>query len=103
MRLLDHPWWLKKCDDQTYYLGLTDDACQQLGALSFVDLPNPCAYLRVGMPFVSFEGERMVISLDSPIDGRVLAVNPHLAGLVSPSANNHDYLIKFVSKSCELK
>lgn len=103
MRLLDHPWWLKESKNHTYSLGLTDDACQKLGSLSFVDLPNNGAILKVGMPFVSLEGERMVISLDSPINGRVVAVNPELAGLVGPSANNHDYLIKFVSKSCELK
>lgn len=102
MRLLAHPWWLKSCGQDTYALGLTAKACELLGQLSFVDLPNPGTELKVGMPFASFEGTRMVISLDSPVNGRVLQVNPNLAGLVLPTVNNHDYLLKIEAKSCEL-
>ena len=102
MRLLAHPWWLKPCGDHMMALGLTQHACELLGQLSFVDLPNKGAELTVGMPFAFFEGTRMVISLDSPVKGRVVAVNPELAGLVAPSVNNQDYLIKIESKSCDL-
>ncbi len=102
MRVLAHPWWLKSCGQDTYELGLTTEACELLGQLSFVDLPNPGAELKVGMPFVSFEGARMVISLDSPVNGQVMAVNPALSGFVSPTINNHGYLLKVESKSCEL-
>lgn len=102
MRILAHPWWLKECGQDTYKLGLTKEACASLGRLLFVDLPNPGAELTVGMPFSSFEGTRMVISLDSPVNGRVIDVNSKLIGLISTTANDHDYLLKIEAKSCEL-
>lgn len=102
MRALAHPWWLEKCGQDLFKLGLTKSACNLLGTLSFVDLPNPGAVLKVGMPFASFEGTRMVLTLDSPIAGQVVAVNPDLAGLVLETVVDHDYLLKIKAKSCEL-
>lgn len=94
MRLLAHPWRLQRLAAGRARISLTDDARQQLGDLRFVDLPAVGAVLTVGMPFITLEGSRTVDTLDAPLDGQVVTVNPALAGLVDPAADQSAYLIE---------
>lgn len=94
MRLLAHPWRLEHTAAGHTRVSLTADARQQLGDLRFIDLPAVGAVLEVGMPCITLEGSRMVDTFDSPIAGKVVAVNPSLAGLVDQAADQSAYLIE---------
>lgn len=61
-------------------VGITDYACEQLGDIVFVELPQP------GMTIVQFqklgevESVKAVSDIYAPISGRVIRINEDLAG-----------------------
>lgn len=93
MRILAQPWRLEKTGTKTR-LYLNDQAIQQSGKLRFIDLPAVGAVLKIGMPFISLEGSRLVDTLDSPIACRVVKVNPQMSGWLDPQTDPSQYLIE---------
>lgn len=80
-------FWTKKTADGTTRLGLNDQGRDDLGKVSFIDVPAKGTELKAGGKFISVEAEKAVTDLDSPVDGTIVAVNEKIvddpAGLSS--------------------
>ena len=70
--------WLKKLDDGTVYVGLTDYAQAELGDLVFVNLPMEGDSVEAEESFADVESVKAVSDVNSPVTGTVVAVNEEL-------------------------
>ena len=60
-------------------VGLNDQGRDDLGEVSFIDLPAVVTVLKTNGKFLSVEAEKAVTDLDSPVSGTIVAVNEKLA------------------------
>ena len=81
-----HEW--AKIDGATALVGITHFAQEQLGDLTFVDLPKVGAKLTAGAEMGSVESVKAASELYSPVSGTVTEVNAALEG--APEAVNQD-------------
>jgi glycine cleavage system H protein len=72
--------WLKIDGDGTATIGITDNAQNSLGDITYVQLPKPGTALKAGDVFGVVESVKAASDLYAPISGTVLAVNPALQG-----------------------
>ncbi|WP_058301542.1 glycine cleavage system protein H [Gorillibacterium timonense] len=72
-----HLWVM--IEGRTAKLGLTDYLQHELGMLVFAELPRTGERLVAGEPFGSVESVKSVSELDSPVSGKIVAVNPAVA------------------------
>ena len=72
-------FWTKQQADGTTQVGLNDQGRDDLGEVSFIDLPAAGTELEVGGKFISVEAEKAVTDLESPVAGTIVAVNEKLA------------------------
>ena len=72
-------FWTKQQADGTTRVGLNDQGRDDLGEVSFIDLPAAGTELEVGGKFISVEAEKAVTDLESPVVGTIVAVNEKLA------------------------
>ena len=70
--------WVKKNDDGTAYVGLTDFAQSELGDLVYVNLPQEGDVVTVEESFADVESVKAVSDVYSPVSGTVEAVNEEL-------------------------
>ena len=70
--------WVKKNDDGTAYVGLTDFAQSELGDLVYVNLPQEGDLVTVEESFADVESVKAVSDVFSPLSGTVEAVNEEL-------------------------
>ena len=70
--------WVKKNDDGTAYVGLTDFAQSELGDLVYVNLPQEGDLVTVEESFADVESVKAVSDVYSPVSGTVEAVNEEL-------------------------
>ena len=70
--------WVKKNDDGTVYVGLTDFAQSELGDLVFVNLPEEGDTVTAEESFADVESVKAVSDVNSPVTGTVAAVNEEL-------------------------
>ena len=70
--------WLKKTEDGTALVGLTDYAQAELGDLVFVNLPMEDDAVEAGESFADVESVKAVSDVNSPVSGVVVAVNVEL-------------------------
>ncbi len=70
----DPQLWLEEKNDQ-YQIGLTAQAQDDFGEISFISLPKKGEKLLKDESFAEVESEKSVTELLSPIDGVVAAVN----------------------------
>lgn len=82
----DHEWVLAEGD--SWSVGITETAANQLGDLVFVQLPKVGDLLTKGQAFGVVESVKAVSDLFAPISGRVLAINEDLEA--SPEDVNTD-------------
>ncbi|WP_267200960.1 glycine cleavage system protein H [Limosilactobacillus kribbianus] len=86
-------FWTKKLDNGNTRVGLNDQGRDDLGKISFIDVPAKGASLKSGDKFISVEAEKAVTDLDSPVDGTIVAVNDKIvddpAGLSSTDENEN--------------
>ncbi len=71
-----HEW--AKIDGDTAVVGITSFAQEQLGDITYVDLPAVGATLTQGKEFGSIESVKAASELYSPVSGEVLEVNAAL-------------------------
>ncbi len=71
--------WVKKNDDGTVYVGVTDYAQAELGDLVFVNLPMEGDTVGAEEPFADVESVKAVSDVNSPVSGTVVAVNEDVA------------------------
>lgn len=91
-----HEW--VKVDGDTATVGITDFAQQQLGDITFVELPDVGDTFDQGDEFGSVESVKAASELYSPIRGEIVAVNDALED--APEKVNEDplgegWLLKF--------
>ena len=95
--------WVKKNEDGTVYIGLTDFAQSELGELVFVNLPEEGDAVTAEESFADVESVKAVSDVYSPISGTVEAVNEEL--LDAPQLINETpyeaWLIKVADISAE--
>ncbi len=81
-----HEWI--RAEGETGVIGITDYAAEQLGDVTFVELPAPGNELNAGEAFGEIESVKAVSDMYAPADGTVTEVNERLAdepGLVNQS------------------
>ena len=81
-----HEW--TKIEGDTATVGITQFAQEQLGDLTFVDLPKAGDQVTAGAEMGSVESVKAASELYSPVTGEVLAVNEDLAS--APEKINQD-------------
>ncbi|MBW2265898.1 MAG: glycine cleavage system protein GcvH [Deltaproteobacteria bacterium] len=79
--------WVRREGDHTVTLGITDYAQSELGALSYVELPNEGDEIMPYESFGSIECSRIVTDLYAPLAGHVLEVNEDV--IDDPAIINH--------------
>src|ERR1051325_5800650 len=82
----EHEWIQIK--GNTGLVGITDHAQESLGDIVFVELPKGGAQLQQGKSFGTVESVEAVSQLDSPVSGKVTAINESLNQ--APEAINKD-------------
>ena len=80
--------WIRKEDDGTLTVGISDFAQDALGDVVFVDLPDVGRDLGSGEPFGEIESTKSVSDIYSPTNGEVVAVNEALED--TPELVNQD-------------
>lgn len=80
--------WVKKLEDGTVVIGLTDYAQDALGDLVFVNLPEEGDEVTAGEAFADVESVKAVSDVFSPVTGTVAEVNEAL--LDAPELMNED-------------
>jgi len=91
----DHEW--ARADGKEVVIGVTDFAQDQLGDVVYVELPAVGASVASGDPFGSIEAVKAVADLNSPVTGKVVAVNEALAddpGLINRSCYGDGWMIR---------
>ncbi len=80
-----------------YRVGVSDFAQDQLGDLTFVELPEQGATFAKGSEFGSLESIKSVSSIYLPVDGKITAVNTALQddpGLVNRDPYGEGWLVE---------
>ena len=81
-----HEW--ARIEGETAIVGITGFAQEQLGDITFVDLPSVGAQVTQGAEFGSIESVKAASELYSPVTGEVIEVNSALE--TSPELVNQD-------------
>ncbi len=89
--------WARIDDDGSVVVGITAHACEQLGDIVYVELPERGADLDQEGEFGTVESVKAVSELYSPLDGKVVDINEKLEDspeLVSESPYDEGWLIR---------
>ena len=70
-------FWLEKDKEGIFSLGLTEGFVEQIGIIWNTD-PRMTEEVKVGQIFLSFESSRMLMSLRSPMSGKIIEWNEDL-------------------------
>lgn len=84
-------------EGNTYAVGITDHAVEQLGDIVFVELPEPGATFSKGEVFGTIESVKAASELYMPAGGKVVAVNELLISepeLINSDCFGQGWLIK---------
>lgn len=68
-------FWIKEQADGSKRIGLNDQGRDDLGEISFIDVPTAGASLKQNDKFIAVEAEKAVTDIDSPVDGTITKVN----------------------------
>ncbi|MEC0182926.1 glycine cleavage system protein GcvH [Paenibacillus peoriae] len=89
--------WVKRTEDGTVRIGITDFAQHQLGDIVFVELPEKGATIEQGAEVGTIESVKTVSDLFAPVTGIVLRVNEALERtpeLVNESPYENGWMIE---------
>lgn len=75
-----HDEWVRKEDDGTLTLGITDHAQDAMGDIVHVELPEVGDTFSAGAPMAEIESSKAVAEIFTPVDCEVIAVNASLDG-----------------------
>ncbi|HIA27418.1 MAG TPA: glycine cleavage system protein GcvH [Planctomycetes bacterium] len=93
--LSSHEWALP--EDGVVVVGISEFAAEELGELVYIDLPNLGSAVTARENFGEIESVKAVSELNSPISGKVVAVNVDLVDrleLISKSSYEEGWMIK---------
>ena len=74
--------------DNTYTIGLTDYAVEQLGDIVFLELPEVGTEYKKGETFATIESVKAASEIYMPISGKIIEVNSEIAD--APETLNED-------------
>ena len=80
--------YILKNEDDTYTVGLTDYAVDQLGDIVFLELPETGNEFKKGETFATVESVKAASEIYMPISGKVIEVNESLVD--APETLNED-------------
>ena len=70
--------WVRREDDGSVVVGITDHAQHQLGELVYVELPEAGRAVKPGDPLAVVESTKAASDVYAPLAGAVVGVNPDL-------------------------
>ena len=85
-----------KVEGEFAYVGITDDAQEQLGNVVYVDIPAEGDEVEAGKDFGAVESVKAASDLISPVSGEVVEVNTELED--SPELLNSDAFGNWIIK-----
>lgn len=85
-----------KVDGNIGYVGVSEYAAKQLGAVTYVDMPEEGDEVVAGEEFGAIESRKAASDLFSPVDGEVIEVNAELED--DPKLINNDPLEAWIIK-----
>jgi glycine cleavage system H protein len=80
--------WVRREDDGTVTVGITDNAQDLLGDMVYVELPEPGRRVKAGQECAVVESVKAASDVYSPLSGEVVAVNEAISD--SPELVNKD-------------
>lgn len=80
--------WIRRNEDGTVTVGITDHAQDLLGDMVYVELPEPGRRLAAGDECMVVESVKAASDVYSPLSGEIVAVNDRLAD--TPELVNQD-------------
>jgi glycine cleavage system H protein len=98
----EHTW--VKVEGDTAWVGITDFAQDQLGAIIFIELPQVDDVIVKGQQFGSAESVKTVSALFAPVSGRIIAVNRELEDkpeLVNEAPYEAGWMLQVASDKAE--
>lgn len=85
-----------KVEGEYGYVGITDYAAKQLGAVTYVDVPEEGDDVEAGVEFGAVESRKAASDLYSPVSGEVVEVNDSLED--NPKLINEDAMANWIIK-----
>lgn len=85
-----------KVDGEFGYVGISEYAAKQLGAVTYVDMPEEGDELTAGEEFGAVESRKAASDLYSPVSGEVVEINEELVD--NPKLINNDPLNAWIVK-----
>ena len=85
-----------KVDGEYGYVGISEYAAKQLGAVTYVDMPEEGEELTAGEEFGAVESRKAASDLYSPVSGVVVEINEELVD--NPKLINNDPLNAWIVK-----
>ncbi|WP_318652959.1 MULTISPECIES: glycine cleavage system protein H [unclassified Enterococcus] len=73
VKIIDNLWVLKTAEG--YKVGLTNEAQEELGNITFATLPKVGQELKKGDSLIEVEAEKAVSEFSSPVTGTVASIN----------------------------
>lgn len=73
--------WVQPVDPCRVKLGITPYACDQLGTIIFMELPELGVKVKKGQPIGVIESAKTLTDLYAPLDGTIIEVNESLLEL----------------------
>ncbi len=71
-----HEW--AKWQDGTAYIGITDHAKEEIGEITYIELPSVGRELQAGEEAVIVESTKAAADIYTPLSGRVTSINEQL-------------------------
>ena len=85
-----------KVEGEYGYIGITDYAAKQLGAVTYVDVPEEGDEVEAGVGFGAVESRKAASDLYSPVSGEVVEINDRLED--NPKLINEDAMANWIIK-----
>lgn len=85
-----------KVDGEYGYVGISEYAAKQLGAVTYVDMPEEGEELTAGEEFGAVESRKAASDLYAPVSGEVVEINEELVD--NPKLINNDPLNAWIVK-----
>ncbi|MBO0439597.1 glycine cleavage system protein H [Enterococcus sp. DIV0869a] len=73
LKIIDNLWVLKT--NEGYKIGLTNEAQEDLGNITFATMPKVGQSLQKGDSLIELEAEKAVSEFSTPISGTIVAIN----------------------------
>jgi glycine cleavage system H protein len=88
LRYTESHEWVRREDDGSLTIGITDHAQEQLGDIVFVETPEPGRSVKSGEAIGVVESVKAASDIYAPLAGEIVEANPDLAA--APEKVNED-------------